>query len=203
LERRAGPIIGSHKRVAVEIKDTAFVRAGNFKVFIGDINDIFKDDRADVANFDLGWIVGIGRRGNAALELLECVNEGNPFAFVGVEVDETVKGRKSFSWLERRHGGWLGVWLEWESNVSADTLDRCRLLGRLVGRLVSWIITDSNVPERVVVLRVWSLTLLELDDGERIRGVRADVGLIYQLEHCRLANVLIVLGVALEINWRY
>ena len=160
MERRTNVIIGSYKRVTVEIKDTVRVRARNFKVLVGDINDVFKDDGTDVADLDPGWIVGVVGHGNATLELLECIDEGNPFALVGIEVDETVKGRKISHACNR-----------------------------------SWIITDDNVPERVVVLRIFGLSLLELDDGQGIRGILTNIGLIDQLEHRRLANVLIVLGV--------
>ena len=55
-----------------------------------------------------------------------------------------------------------------------------------------------DIPERVVVAWIFGLTLLKLDESERIIGIGADVGLVNQLEDGRLANVLVVLRISIE-----
>ena len=52
---------------------------------------------------------------------------------------------------------------------------------------------NGDIPQRVVVIGIFGLPLLELDESERIIGIGADIGLVDQLEDGRLANVLVIL----------
>jgi hypothetical protein len=58
-------------------------------------------------------------------------------------------------------------------------------------RLV-WVVLDSE--KRVIVVRIFRLAFAELDDAERIVGIRTDVRLVDQLKDGRLAKILVVLS---------
>ena len=52
---------------------------------------------------------------------------------------------------------------------------------------------NGDIPQRVVVIGIFGLPLLELDESERIIDIGTNIGLVDQLEDGRLANVLVIL----------
>ena len=53
----------------------------------------------------------------------------------------------------------------------------------------------GDIPKRIVVFGIFGLTLLELDESERIIGIGTNIGFVDELEDGRLANVLVILGI--------
>ena len=91
--RKICPLLSSNERVSIQIKFAIRSKARDLKEFVGNVDDILKDNGPIATDLDLGTIVWVGvrRSGNASLQLLKCVNIGYPFAFIGVEIDDAWK----------------------------------------------------------------------------------------------------------------
>ena len=160
--------------------------AHDVEVFVGNVDDAFKHNGLIGADLDLRPVRRIRISGRVNL-LFQLAESANSLTIVAECCRNKAHGRGG----ARSIGGAQVCPLALALIVQESCIEVRQVFPPQPLRLV-WVVLDSE--KRVIVVGIFRLAFAELDDTERIVGIRTDVRLVDQLEDGRLAKILVVLS---------